>query len=80
VVEWAIPLAALVVSCSTLIFGVIQAASHANGKHVETIETRVTSLERKLELCETDRARLKADNFRLMQDLFAKKGRGTKEV
>ena len=68
---WAIPLAALIVSVTTLIFSVISLRHKADGDYVRQIEERVRQLERDLSECTRARETLQRENVELLRQLVS---------
>lgn len=73
---WAVPLAALIVSLSTLIFGTISLNRKAAGNQVQAIETRLNlqggelvRLNAQLAECHRERTALQRENIELMRRL-----------
>lgn len=74
----AIPLAALVLSCGTLVYTSMINRQRADKEYVDELERRIEILERNedrleedLNLCRKGRGDLQADNYRLMTRIFA---------
>ena len=63
----AIPLGALIVSLSTLVYTSISIRRKANGEELDKLEGRLDTVERKLAECEQHRAQLITENVDLMR-------------
>ena len=71
--SYAIPLGALIVSMTTLIFvglGMRRQVMTAIDERASRNESRIDLLERRLAECEQSKAVLQAENYRLMQRLM----------
>ncbi len=74
--SWAVPMAALVVSLATLIFGAISLRSKAEGKVTDGIAARlddamrqIQGLETAVRECHQERAALQRENIELLRQL-----------
>ena len=76
---WVVPLAALIVSLSTLIFGAISLGGKANGDFTQSLNTRLNDaiseidhLKREVRECHQERAALQRREVELMRQLVEK--------
>jgi len=68
--SWAVPLAALIVSLTALLYAVLSGRAKASADYVRVLEARVTHAEESLRECRAESAKLREENFDLMRRLM----------
>lgn len=67
--DWAIPLAALVISVATMLMTYWAMKNAARNSHVDRVEDKVTKLEEDLKTCLRERANLERERHQLLFEL-----------
>ena len=62
---WAIPVASAIISLSSLVYVAVGVRRSSDAEHVDHLESRVADAERRLEVCERDRERLRDELKRM---------------